>query len=289
MNAVQAVDEASTPPGETWPMPVERFLKGNHLRRADVVLTRKFKSLRSTLISWATRSSFSHAALVFLVPHEEHGFNNAFVIEAAGGGVDLTNLTDYLNDRRSLVGIKRMKGTWFDGEPCALVRGRLLNSIKSEYSYATALNVGWNFFNEIAFGVRSRIAGQRRAIQGRVDRQIRPPSAFICSGLVQLGFVHSVVELAGTGQMAPQRLSEVVFREDLREMLPKDWSGFSEAQQLEMMWDFIQGFEVELASATPEDLAASPSLDWRFIVRNGEVHRVKSEDEAKKLLAWEPR
>ena len=45
---------------------------------------------------------------MFLVPHQERGFNNAFVIESASSGVDLTNFMDYVSDRRSIGGIKRM-------------------------------------------------------------------------------------------------------------------------------------------------------------------------------------
>src|SRR5262245_26783908 len=117
---------AGTPGGAPqWPMPVAAFLAGNFLRRADVVLTRKHRDLLSWFIRWATKGKFSHAALVFLVPHEQAGFNNTFVIEAARDGVGLTNLLTYLNDRRSVVGIKRLSQSWFDADIQGIVRGRL--------------------------------------------------------------------------------------------------------------------------------------------------------------------
>jgi hypothetical protein len=103
---------------------------------------------------------------------------------------------------------------------------------------------------------------------------------------VQLGFAYTVVELAGAGKLLPSHLSNVIFRQDVKQMLPRNWDEFSVAEQLEIMWDFIEGFEVELAAATPEDLASSDALDWAFIVRKGEVHRVTSEAEARKLLEW---
>ena len=153
-----------------WPMTVDAFLSGPYLQRSDVVLTRTHRDFRSWLIRWATKGSFSHAALVFLVPHQEKGFNNSFVIESTSKGVDLANLADYLNDRRSVVGIKRVNDGWFQGEAQSLVRGRMLNSIESKYSYATIAALGWDLLSELAFGIRSRISGTRKAINGRRNK-----------------------------------------------------------------------------------------------------------------------
>jgi len=223
-------------PAPSWPMSVDEFLAGPYLARSDVVLTRKQRDFRSWLIRLATRGSFSHAALVFLVPHQEKGFNNSFVIESASGGVDLSNLADYLKDKRSIVGIKRIRGaaTWFDQETAALVRGRMLNSIQAEYAYATAFRIALDFINQIAFGMKAFISGHRRAIAGREAANLSAPNAFICSGLVQLGFVNGVVELIETGKLLPSAVSDVVFREDLAHFLPEDWEAFTDAEQLEI-------------------------------------------------------
>ncbi|MGW8207169.1 MAG: hypothetical protein ACWGMY_09470, partial [Hyphomicrobiaceae bacterium] len=97
-------------------MPVDVFLTGPYLQRADVLLTRKNRDFRSWLIRFATKGSYSHAALVFLVPHQERGFNNSFVIERSSGGVDLTNFTDCVNDRRSVIGVHRLGKPWFNDE-----------------------------------------------------------------------------------------------------------------------------------------------------------------------------
>ncbi len=67
---------------EVWPMPVETFLAGTYLERADVVLTRRDWDLASWMIRWATGSPFSHAAMVFTGPQFESGYSTTFVIEA---------------------------------------------------------------------------------------------------------------------------------------------------------------------------------------------------------------
>lgn len=273
----------------TWPMPVGEFLRGPYLNRADVVLTRKHRDLKSWLICWATRGSFSHAALIFLVPHQEQGFNNTFVIESASKGVDLTNLSHYLNDKHQVVGIKRLRGTWFDERAQSLVRGRMLNSIQSSYSYATVFRLGWAFFSELAFGIKARIWGARSALKGHRRGRLKPPNAFICSGLVQLGYINAIAEQVAMGYLLPQRVGDVVFQTDVSGLLPDDWSQFSDAEQYEIMWDFVTGFQDVLEAVTPEDLAVSPHLEWTYVIRDGFAHPVRSAEHARELLAWEPK
>lgn len=272
-----------------WPMPVSAFLSGPFLQRSDVVLTRKNRDFKSWLIRWATNGSFSHAALVFLVPHQERGFNNSFVIESASGGVDLTNFMDYVADRRSIVGIKRMTKPWFNEEVQARIRGRMLNTIKSTYSYATILRLVRELFSDVTFGVKSRIYGPTRAIQTRHDRQIAPPNKFICSGLVQMGFVQTLVDMAGEQRLPPEFLSDIVFREDLRQFLPNNWDEFSAEEQSEIMWEFATGFADLLEAATPEDLASSPQLEWVYVIKRGLVYPATSDDHVRELLTWKPK
>jgi hypothetical protein len=276
--------------GETrWPMPVGDFLAGDFLKRADVVLTRKHRDLRSWLIRWATRGNFSHAAMVFLVPAQEQGFDNTFVIEAAGGGVDLTNLADYLNDRRSVVGIKRLNRPWFDNDVQSLVRGRMLNTIKSKYSYATVFSIAGNFFDQLAYGVRQRVVGGARAIANRRARDIPVPNEFICSGLVQLGFVTSIGALARDGKIGAEVLGDVVFQKDLAGVLERtDWSRLSDADRVEVALGIASDYSDVLGAITPEELAQTSKLDWVYVIRDGMVYPAVGEADAARLLDWEP-
>lgn len=276
-------------PEPTWPIPVADFLAGPYLRPSDVVLTRKRQSLRSWLIRMATRGSFSHAALVFLVPRLEKGFDSSFVIEAASGGVELTNLADYLNDRRQIVGIKRLDVPWFTEELQCLVRGRLLNAIKSPYSYRTMLSVVRDVWNELRYGMRSCVFGSYKAICKSRKLKLTPPNQYICSGLVQQGFLLAIADLAFSDRIAPARLQEVVFRDDLAKLLPNDWNQFTTKEQREIVYDYASGFSDRLQSVTPNDLAKSAALSWAFVVRDGLVHRVQDDRHARRLLHWRGR
>lgn len=287
---VPAIEDIATraphEPQAPWPRPVAEFLAGPYLRPSDVVLTRKRQSIRSWLIRLATRGSFSHAALVFLVPRLERGFDNSFVIEAATGGVELTNLADYLNDRRQIVGIKRIEAPWFTEELQCLVRGRLLNAIKAPYSYRSVMNVCSDVWNELRYGVRSSVFGSYRAICKSRELKLTPPNQYICSGLVQQGFLHAIADLAFSNRIAPERLADVVFRDDLAKLLPSDWSQFTGKEQREIVYDYASGFSERLQSVTPNDLAKSKALTWAYVVRDGLVHRVESDTHARRLLEW---
>ena len=78
-----------------FPMSVETFLKHAEtlLMRSYVILSRS-PTVSSWLIRIATGGFFSHAALVFLVPKPDDGFENTFVLESISAGVGLANLRD---------------------------------------------------------------------------------------------------------------------------------------------------------------------------------------------------
>jgi hypothetical protein len=245
--------DAGTPGAEVWPMPVESFLAGSYLERADVVLTRRDWDLASWLIRWATNSPFSHAAMVFTGPQFESGFSNTFVIEAGTGGVDLTNLRDYIADRSAFLAVKRFNRKWFDATKRARVRGLLLDKIKSTYNYWALAHIARNLW----FGVERSVRGDKTTIKSYRERAWNAPNEYICSGLVQIGFVEAVLEYIKSGQLPPSALNDVVFEPVAATRLPEknDWS-----------------------------LAASDKLEWLYFIKDGLVYKVSSYDDVKKLV-----
>lgn len=147
--------DAATAPGkafdEVWPKPVDQFLAGKYLNRADVILTRRSGDLASWIIRWATNSLFSHAAMVYTAPPFDEGLSETFVIEAGTGGVDLTKLSDYARgDNADYVAIKRLRPKpWFNAARQARVRGVLLDKIKACYDFWTI----WKIARNVGFGV----------------------------------------------------------------------------------------------------------------------------------------
>ena len=270
---------------EVWPMPVETFLAGTYLERADVVLTRRDWDLASWMIRWATGSPFSHAAMVFTGPQFESGYSTTFVIEAGTGGVDLTNLRDYIADKSAFLAIKRFRREWFDEPKQARVRGLLLDKIKASYNYWAIGHILRNLW----FGVERSVRGDKDTIQSYRDREWDAPNEFICSGLVQVGFVEAVLEYIKADELPAYSLNEVVFEPLAATRLPDkgDWGYLDpETKKSTAVLFRKQNFDA-LQSVTPETLAASEKLEWLYFIKEGMVYKVTNYDDVKKLVASE--
>jgi len=276
-----SVGSKGSPNGpEVWPMPIDTFLAGNYLDRADIVLTRRDWDLSSTIIRWATNSPFSHAALVFNRPGQEPGIGNTFVIESGTSGVDLTNLRDYAQDKSSFIAIKRFRGTWFDEAKQARVRGLLLDKIKASYNYWAIGSIARTLW----FGVQNKltketdIKSQRETtLESYKEKDWEPPSEFICSGLVQIGFVETVLEYINRGELPPSALNDVVFQRGAQRWLPdkEGWDALGADGKQSAAYFKQQNYQA-LESVTPDDLAKSRKLEWLYLIRDGKVHKVRT-------------
>ena len=267
---------------EVWPMPVEDFLAGKYLERADVVLTRRDWDISSWTIRWATNSPFSHAAMVFTGPQFESGYSSTFVIESGTSGVDLTNLRDYIADKSAFIAIKRFKQPWFDEAKQSRVRGLLLDKIKASYNYWAIGTIARNLW----FGVERSVSGDRKTMRRFRERNWDAPTEFICSGLVQIGFVEAALEYIKAGTLPPTALNDVVFEREAATRLPEreDWSYLdAESSKTTAVLFRKQNFDA-LQSVTPEDLAASEKLEWLYFIKNGLVYKVASYDDVRKLI-----
>ncbi len=268
---------------EVWPMPVEDFLAGKFLQRADVVLTRRDWNLSSWLIRWSTSSPFSHAAMVFTGPQFESGFSNTFVIEAGTSGVDLTDLRDYIADKSTFLAVKRVKKPWFDEPKQSRVRGLLLDKIKASYDYWAIGHLARNLW----FGVERSVRGDKETIESFHERQWKAPNEYICSGLVQLGFFEAVMEYIKSDQLPGSALNQVVFHKEALSRLPQteeDWSYLTPEEAKAVAVTFYNQQNFAINSVTPEDLASSDKLEWLYFIKNGLVYKVSSYDEVRKLI-----
>jgi hypothetical protein len=256
MSAAAGVREALGQGAEAdaFPMPVNRFLKeaGEHLMRGDIIVSRS-ATLSSYAIRLATGGFFTHAALVFLVPDPEDGFENTFLLESVSSGVGIANFRSYLERKAHTdVGILRLEAPWYDARMRKLIRGVMLDRVKSGYDFKTAMRI----WLSIAFGARlgwSRIRKGRRSSLATAVRTTRGhwvPPQFICSGFVQYGFV----ELLRRNGRDPR---EGIFKDGLD-----------------------PGDRDALLAVTPDDIARSPKLTWQFVVRRGWVHRATSYEQA---------
>jgi len=277
---------AGAPPSavrvDHWPKTVDEFLAGNYLERSDIVLTKREWDPASYLIRWATNSPFSHSALIFTGPPHEPGYRSTFVIEATTDGVDLSNFRDYLEDKSSMVAIKRLRRDWFDADKQSRVRGLLLENIKADYNYWAIVRIA----RDLWFGIQNTIEGQEETVESFRDSEWKPPNAYICSGLVQVGFVEAVAEYVLNRQLPPWALNEVVFKPSAASRLPppEAWQEAPPSLIDDVVPSFRAQLATELEAVTPEDLARSDKLEWLYFIRDGKVHRVSSYEEVKRLM-----
>ncbi|MEQ1716846.1 MAG: hypothetical protein ABL907_12805 [Hyphomicrobium sp.] len=266
---------------DKWPKDVDTFLQGHYLDRSDVVLTRRTGDITAAVIRWATGSPFSHAALVFTGPQFDSGISGTFVIESGTSGVDLTAFTDYTNNKSTFIAVKRLRKDWFTAPRQSRVRGVLLDKIKATYDFWTIARIARNVW----FGMQSKMSTKEKTVEAYRKRDWNPPNEYICSGLVQVGFVEMAVEAIKRGELSPEVLREVVFHKGAESRLPPPgtWKYLGEDAK-DTAINFREVLSDELFSVTPEDLAQSDKLEWQFFVKDGLVYKVSSYADVMKLI-----
>lgn len=268
--------------GAVWPMKLTDFMQGGWLQPADIVLSRKNGDIVSRLIRWVTKSHFSHSALVYVTPSFDPNYDNTFVIEAGTRGVDLANFARYVNDERSVAVVLRLNRAWFEGEIRGRVRGIVLNYIDAGYDYGIVLQILQNAW----FRVKRSVTGHKRAVRAYTRKGRMAPTKFICSGFVQIGFVEAVAELIAAGKLPRNALKEVVYTPAGIRALPDDLDALSAEDFKNLLDAFQEDVQDLLESVTPQDLANSDLLSWRYVLRDGVAYRVTDAKEAQSLLYW---
>jgi hypothetical protein len=236
---------------DKFPMRVGAFLKDadRHLNRGDILLSRS-PTFASRMIRFLSGSTFSHAAMIFLVPQKEEGFENTFVIESLFEGVGMASLDGYVNGKHPIeeVGVLRLQGKEFTSSYFKLARGLLLNELHKPYDYHRLFLIALN----VLFGLH--LAARR--VQRKVAVVKRwMPRQFICSGFIQYGLFQAA-ELKGL---------------DTSKVILKNGQTSPSAD--------------EMLAVTPEDLLTSEKLTWRFVIRRGWVYRVDTQEEAKLIIS----
>ncbi len=268
---------------DVWPKPVSEFLAGEYLSKADIILTRRSGDIGSSIIRWATNSIFSHAALVYTAPPFDAGLSGTFVIEAGTSGVDLTKITDYASgDHADFVAVRRLKSTtWFNADRQARVRGVLLDKIKAKYDFWTI----WKIARNIWFGVQTKMGSKQKTVERYRENEWEPPNEYICTGLVQIGFVEMLVEAIKRGEVSPEALRDVVFNKAAEAYLPPPgyWK-YLGTDAKDTAVSFREVLNDELFAVTPEDLAQTDKLDWLYLIKNGAVYKVASYTDVLKIV-----
>ena len=244
-------------------MSLDDFLCARHpehqLQISDIVLVQKNQNLAHKIIRFGTASEFVHVALIFCVPHNQQGYDKAFLIESSSAGVDLTSLEDYTDCSAKQVAlvIMRYQAQWFDEAAKKRVRGEMLNAIKAEYDWRSIalimlkVAIGW-FVNPSSL----RADRYKQAIRRGYEKAKHRPSRFICSGFIQYGFWRT------QQRYTDQQDCDCYFADGPVDELT----------------------QADLLTVTPADIFASERLQASYVIANKRVYPVSSKDEAAALL-----
>jgi hypothetical protein len=249
-------------PPPNIPLRVKPFLllEAGGLQRGDIILSRS-QTISSWLIRKAMGGYFSHAALVFFVPQPDEKLENAFVLESTSSGVGLANLQSYVSRKSHTdISVLRLEGPQFDETYFKRVRGLMLDHVKTGYDYSRVFKLGLSFVFGMRLGWSRLRKGQKDSMQEAIRRTKRRsvkwvPPQFICSGFIQYGFVEALAQEGKNPELA-------LFNDQIQ----------------------VNNKDAILA-VTPEDIATSSKLTWKFAIRGGFVHQVSNYAEARKIIS----
>lgn len=249
------------------------LVEEGRLKRVDILLTHSRGSLIGRLIRFGTKSYWNHAALVYVLRDADKGYQQTFIIESGGEGIDIHNISRFLGPgRKTDVAVLRLEAPWFQEDLQRYIRGLALQEIDAKYDYGMIVHIGrWllrGVIQGLVYGfLRFKPEGLRRVRRPGLARALRVDS-YICSGFVQWAYYEGVRSyLKDEGKSAVASLGQVSFNPELE----------SEAD------------EETLLSTTPADLAQTPQLTWKYLVKGGVVWEITHRDQVAAILSGKAR
>jgi hypothetical protein len=261
----------------TWPMPVTEFRSGHYLEPGDIVLSTRLESFFSFLVKRLDNSRFAHAALTFVTPRHYPGVDRSYLIEANFSGVDLGSFSEIIapsevfkdtrEPPRYVVGIKRLEADWLTPQMRPMVSGRMLRFIKDDdYNFALLVALATDR-SKFLFRLRDKLFGSAPTIGDFLKRAKQfAPVDFICSGFVQFAYVDMVRSAVELG------------------LLPEHKAQAASGDVFFAPWVTPHSSMEELMAVRPLELAESEKLKWKYLIYDGLVYQVSSDDEAHALF-----
>ncbi|OGO23575.1 MAG: hypothetical protein A2144_14795 [Chloroflexi bacterium RBG_16_50_9] len=245
---------------------------GGKLKRADILLAHSKGSYWGWLIRLGTRCYWNHALILDMVRGPNQGYDKALIIDPRMGSIHIGNITHYFeNSNRYDVAVKRLDKEWFQND--SEVSGLSYYNAVCEI----ALRETTDKFDTRLVKVGRGILRQVRLTYRFVRRRIKYPrpgkkrlssitkrlkiSAYGCGGFVQWSYHQGVSQILEKTH-DENKLKDAIFNPRLVEPVTQH----------------------DLLSTTPADLARSDKLSWEYVVKDGEVWEVSSEDEVSSIL-----
>ena len=251
---------------------MSELVEGGRLRRADILLAYYKRSYWGWLIRLGTRCYWNHAFIIYMVRDPDQDYDKALIIDPKMGSIRMDNIAHYFeNPSRYDVAVKRLDKEWFQnggevgGLPyCQAVCNIALRETDDKFD-TRLVRVGRRILRQVKLAyrfARRRLQyprpGQKRLspIAGRLKI-----NAYSCGGFIQWSYYQGV---SGMLKEYPDKtgLRDVIFNPRLAEPVT----------------------QYDLLSTTPADLARSDKLSWKYVIKDGVVWEVSSEDEVNLII-----
>lgn len=242
-------------------LPLEEFLSAGHLQQGDIVLFRRKGSFFARNLTRLTGDYFSHSGLIFATPRTDPGFTKTYVLECKFSGVDITPIDHFIKKRGAYVlCVKRFERDWVDARMRRIIRGHALNYIKAEYSFRTLTDLFLRAEAHILYPRSKSPHHRAQVLERNLRRGFKLPRAFICSGFVQFAFYEAV-----------------------KQAMDKELSPFEEEILADCYFSaerWTNSLQADLLSVSPQDMADTSRLSWKYLIYDGDALEVSSQDEA---------
>jgi len=248
------------------------LVEGDKLKRADILLAHSKGSYWGWLIRLGTRCYWNHAFIIYMVRDPDQDYDKALIIDPKMGSIRMDNIAHYFeNPNRYDVAVKRLDEEWFqnDGEVgglpyCQTVCDIALRETADKFD-TRLVRVGRRILRQVRLAYRF---ARRRLKYPRPGKKRLSPiagrlkvNAYSCGGFVQWSYYQGVSRILEKS-LDKTRLQDVILNPRLVEPVT----------------------QYELLSTTPADLARSDNLSWKYVVKDGVVWEVSSEEEVSSIL-----
>ncbi len=211
--------------------------------------------------------------MVCAVDKEAQGYGAVMVIDPkTSGNIEWDCAARYLDRLNKYdVAVKRLEAGWFQSDYRADepdFRSRICNIAINEVDIKLGSKLE-QFIDRIIRQTTIVFRFVRRKIRGpkpplHIPRIVRPIQlkAFTCGGFVQWCYYQAVSRTLAESGVDRARLKEVIFNPRIKKKVTP----------------------FELLTTTPADLASCNALSWKYIIKEGMIWEVSSEEEAKLII-----
>jgi len=243
--------------------------EGFELKKADILLEHTRRTFWGWLTRLGTRNYWNHTLMVHDVQDMGQGYLKITVLDPRMNQILIKDVADYFKGLRDYdVGVRRLEQEWFQSDGDAEGRRYLTlvaNAALEQTDIKHDSRLVWKMVREAIIVYRFLFQKAVRPKSKKGRKPVRRPlnaNAYSCSGFLQWSYYQGTARMVAEGKLAAARLQDVILDPRLGE----------------------EASDYDLLSITPAALAKSDKLSWKYLIKDGLVWAVSSEEDVEAVL-----